>query len=108
MTTLGLGDIVFEQVPGRVFTVIVVVTGVVFMLVMLPLLLVQLPPWVQSQSAARVRRRLATDMFGHVVLTHLDPVSESLIERLQRYGRPYVLVVADVHEALRLQSSASS
>lgn len=102
MTTLGLGDIVFEEWPGRLLTSITVLTGLVFMLVLLPLVLTQFPAWVEARGAARVRRVLPPETRGHVILTHKDPVTEHLVQRLRQYGTPYVLVVEDVDEALRL------
>jgi hypothetical protein len=38
MTTLGFGDITFKSDIGRVFSIIVLLSGVVFLLVMLPFL----------------------------------------------------------------------
>lgn len=102
MTTLGLGDVWFAEWPGLLLTSVVVLTGLVFMLVLLPLLLVQFPQWVEARSVSRVRRELPRDMRGHVVLTHRDPITEHLVERLELYGTPYVLIVADVQEALLL------
>lgn len=36
MTTLGFGDITFQSDPGRFFSVVVLTSGVAFMLVLLP------------------------------------------------------------------------
>jgi len=108
MTTLGLGDLVFESWPGQMLTVLAVLTGIVFMLVLLPLLLIQFPLWVEAQSAARIRRMLSRELSGHVVLTHFDPVTEQLVERLQQYGTPYVLLVAEVEQAIRLSDRGLS
>lgn len=102
MTTLGLGDVWFTQWPGLLLTSLTVLTGLVFMLVLLPLLLVQFPQWVEARSVSRVLRELPADTRGHVVLTHRDPITEHLIQRLKQYGTAYVLIVDDVDEALRL------
>ena len=42
MTTLGFGDITFTSDIGRLFSMIVLVSGVVFLLVMLPFLFIRL------------------------------------------------------------------
>jgi len=102
MTTLGLGDVVFGAWPGQVLSTLVVLTGLVFMLVLLPLVLTRFPAWIEAQGAARVRRALPREVRGHVVLTHRDPVTEHLVRRLQRHGARYVLIVADPDEAVRL------
>ena len=54
MTTLGFGDITFTSDIGRLFSIIVLLSGVVLLLVMLPFLFISLfyAPWLE----ARVRR----------------------------------------------------
>ena len=42
MTTLGFGDITFTSDIGRLFSMVVLVSGVVFLLVMLPFLFIRL------------------------------------------------------------------
>jgi Trk K+ transport system NAD-binding subunit len=96
MSTLGLGDITFNSTLGHVFTIGVLVSGVMFLLVLLPLL------FIESQSAARVSRELPRDTGGHVILCHYDEVTSALITRMRQYRQPYVLLVPDLTEALSL------
>lgn len=96
MSTLGLGDITFTSDVGRGFTVVVMLSGIGFLLVSLPLV------FVQSQSPARLPRTLPRDTRGHVILTHNDAVTGAVIARLQQYRTPYVLLVPEFAEALRL------
>jgi Trk K+ transport system NAD-binding subunit len=96
MSTLGLGDITFTSDAGRLFTMVILVSGVGFFLILLPFL------FMEGQSAARVPRELPTDISGHIILTHDDPVSRTLINRLTHYGYPYVLLASDLSEALHL------
>ena len=58
MSTLGFGDITFESDLGRAFSVIVLLSGSVFMLVLLPFMFIQFfyVPWMESQEAARAPR----------------------------------------------------
>ncbi len=104
MSTLGFGDITFAGDLGRVFSICVLLTGTVYMLVLLPFTFIQFfyAPWVEAQTAARTPRELPRETNGHVVLTHYDPVTHTLIEKLIRYQYPYVLLVPDTAEALRL------
>lgn len=102
MTTLGLGDLIFLEWPGQLLTSVTVLVGLVFLLVLLPMLLIRFPQWVEAQGATRVRRKLPPSTRGHVVLIHKDPITEHLVKRLQRYGTDYVLIVSEVQEALRL------
>jgi Trk K+ transport system NAD-binding subunit len=96
MSTLGLGDITFNSTLGHVFTIGVLVSGVMFLLVLLPLL------FIESQSAARVSCELPRDTGGHVILCHYDEVTSALITRMRQYRQPYVLLVPDLTEALSL------
>jgi len=104
MSTLGFGDITFESDVGRLFSIVVLLSGTVFLLVMLPFIFIQFfwTPWMEAQAATRAPRRLAEDTAGHVLLTHWDVVSSALVERLDRYGVPYALIVPELQEALRL------
>ncbi len=104
MSTLGFGDITFTTDTGLVFSVIVLLTGTFFMLVMLPFLFIQFfyAPWMEAQSVARAPRELPDTMSDHVVLTQIDSVTTAFISKLKHYRYSYVVVVPDLQEALRL------
>ncbi len=104
MSTLGLGDITFESDLGRIFSVIVLLSGTVFMLVLLPFMFIQFfyVPWLEGQAIARAPRELPAKTSGHVVLTHHGLVEQSLIRLLDRSRIAYVVLVADLETALRL------
>ena len=104
MSTLGFGDITFTSDAGRVFSIVVLLSGMVSLLMLLPFTFIEFfyAPWMRAQSEARARRDLPESTTGHVILTHYDPVSIALIQRLKRYGYSYVLLVGDLVEALRL------
>ncbi len=104
MSTLGFGDITFHTDIGRLFSIVVLLTGMVFMLILLPFTFIQFfyAPWMEAQSAARAPRELPKETRGHVILTKLDPVANNLIQKLNRYRNSYVLLVSDLDETLRL------
>ena len=104
MTTLGFGDITFQSDLGRLFSMFVLLSGVVFLLVLLPFTFVEFfyAPWMKAQQAARAPRQLPERTSGHVIITHLDNVTRALIEKLKQYQYPYVLLVSDLSEALAL------
>jgi voltage-gated potassium channel len=104
MSTLGLGDITFTSDIGRFFSVVVLFSGVVFLLMLMPFTFIEFfyGPWMRAQAEARAPRRLPADTKGHLILTAYDPVTIALIQRLKRYGYDYVLLVGDKQEALRL------
>jgi Trk K+ transport system NAD-binding subunit len=104
MSTLGFGDIVFESDLGRIFSVVVLLSGSAFILVLLPFTFIQFVfmPWMDARHQARAPRRLPEDTRGHVLLTGVGPVEDALIHRLDQAGIPYAALVADLDEALRL------
>lgn len=104
MSTLGFGDIIFSSDLGRLFSIWVILSGIIFLLVLLPFTFIEFfyAPWIAAQSAARAPRELPEHTHGHVVLTHDDPVIRALITRLERYYYDYVLLVPDLDEALRM------
>jgi len=104
MSTLGFGDITFHTDLGLLFSIIVLLSGMVFMLTLLPFTFIQFfyAPWMEAQAEARAPRQLPKETTGHVVLTNYDPVSAALINKLTQYRYPYVILVRDITEALKL------
>ena len=105
MTTLGFGDITFQSDLGRMFSVVVLTTGVAFMLVLLPFTFIEFfyAPWMRAQTAARAPRSLPPEMRGHVILTNYGPLATALIPLLETYGHPYVVLCPTLQEALELE-----
>lgn len=104
MTTLGYGDVVFASDLGKMYTVLVLATGVLLLFVLLPFTLIQFvyAPWLEARNAARTPRELPPDTAGHVILTAYGPVEAALIQRLDQFQLPYVVVVDDVARAAAL------
>ncbi len=104
MSTLGFGDITFTSDVGRAFSILVLISGMVFLLILLPFTFIEFfyAPWMQAQAEARAPRQLPEGTRGHVILTAYDSVTASLMRKLEDYGYPYVLVVGELQEALRL------
>lgn len=107
MSTLGFGDITFHSDLGRIFSIVVLFSGVVFLLILLPFTFIQFfyAPWLEAQSRARAPRELPAEIRGHVLLTTVDPVSLSLIEKLRRFNTPYAVLVEDLQRALELSDA---
>jgi len=106
MTTLGFGDITFTTDIGRLFSMVVLVSGVVFLLVMLPFLFIRLfyAPWLESRVRLRAPREVRPGTKGHVIITEYDPVAAGLLERLDDANIPYFIVEPDAEKAARFVS----
>lgn len=102
MSTLGFGDITFNSDLGRLFSLVVLLSGIVFLLVMLPFTFIQFfyAPWLEAKNRSRAPRELPSTTRNHVIITNFDPVTKALIEKLKSYNYNYVLIVADLQNAL--------
>ena len=104
MSTLGFGDITFTSDLGKVFTIIVLMSGIIFLLVMLPFTFIQFfyAPWLEAQSRARAPRELPENTSNHVILTNFDPITINLVEKLNQYNYEYAIIATDLQHALEL------
>jgi voltage-gated potassium channel len=104
MSTLGFGDITFHTDLGRIFSIAVLLSGVLFLLILLPFTFIQFfyAPWMEAQSAKRAPRELPEGTTGHIIMTNYGPVTSSLIKKLKQYHYSYVVLSPDLEEALKL------
>jgi Trk K+ transport system NAD-binding subunit len=104
MSTLGFGDITFSTDIGRIFSMVVLLSGIIFLLVMLPFTFIQFfyAPWLEAQSKTRAPRKVPEDMSGHIIITAFDPITIALVQRLKQYHHGYVIITPDVQQALDL------
>ncbi len=104
MSTLGFGDITFSTDLGLLFTIMVLGSGVILLLIMLPFTFIQFfySPWLEAQSKSRTPRELPEGTSGHIIITSLDPITEKLVAKLKRRNFQYVLVVGELQRAAEL------
>jgi len=104
MSTLGFGDITFVSDLGKVFSMVVLMSGIVFLLVMLPFTFIQFfyAPWLEAQSRARAPRELPENTSNHVILTSFDPITINLVKKLNQYNYEYAIIATDLQHALEL------
>ena len=97
MSTLGFGDITFTSDIGRLFSIVVLLSGVVFLLVMLPFLFIRLfyAPWLEARVRLRVPREVRAGTRGHLIIAEYDAIAEGLIERCETESIPYVVLEPD-------------
>jgi Trk K+ transport system NAD-binding subunit len=105
MSTLGYGDITFTSDLGRLFSILVLLSGMIFLLVLLPVTFIQLfyEPWLASRAVDNIPRSVAADMKGHVILTFYDNVASVLIEKLTLFNYPYVVILPELDQVMRLE-----
>jgi len=106
MSTLGFGDITFHSDLGRLFSLLVLLSGIIFLLVLLPFTFIEFfyAPWIKAQEAARTPTTLPPQTKGHVIIIQHDDVTATLIEKLDQFAYPYVLLAPNLAEAVRLSA----
>jgi Trk K+ transport system NAD-binding subunit len=104
MSTLGFGDITFTSDLGRAFSMVVLLSGIVFLLIMLPFTFIRFfyAPWLESQAQSRTIRELPEGTEGHIIMTNYEPIAMSLIKKLNLYDFKYAVVVQDAKVAEEL------
>lgn len=101
MSTLGFGDITFHSDLGRLFSMLVLFSGVVLLLILLPFVFIHFfyTPWLEAQQRANTPRELQDDISEHVIITSVDPITTRLIDILNMHNTPYVVVTHDLQQA---------
>jgi len=104
MSTLGFGDITFNTDLGRAFSIVVLLSGMVFLLTLLPFTFIKFfyAPWIEAEARKRTPQELPPETRGHVIITNYDSVTMALIEKLTAHKVDYVVVVEDFKRALEL------
>lgn len=104
MSTLGFGDITFTSDLGKLFSLCVLMSGIVFLLVMLPFTFIQFfyAPFLEAQSKSRAARELPEDTSGHLIIIGSDRVALSLATRVMQFNYQYCILVNEVNLALDL------
>ena len=110
MSTLGFGDVTFHSDLGRLFSIFVLLSGIVLLLIVLPFTFIRFfyAPWLEAQVRLRAPRALPADTRGHIVICSYDSIAPGLIERLRLLGVPYVVIEPDPAVAARRHETGVS
>ncbi len=110
MSTLGFGDITFQSDLGRGFSIVVLLSGIVMFLIVLPFTFIRFfyAPWLEAQVRLRAPRAAPNDVTGHVILCHYDDIAIGLIPRLEKMGVPYFVLEPDPTAGAELHSDGVS
>jgi len=97
MSTLGFGDITFQTDLGRVFCIVVLLTGIVLLLIVLPFAFIRhfYSPWLEAQLRSRAPREVPPDTRQHVLLCQWDAATQGLADRLRYLEIPFYVVEPD-------------
>lgn len=109
MTTLGFGDITFHTDEGYIFAGIVTISGVIFLLILLPFGIVSmfLAPWIENRLRYRPALAVPEETSGHVLIFGLDVITRALIRKLQAQGITFFVTLDRFEEVQRLEEDES-
>ncbi len=110
MSTLGFGDVTFQSDPGRAFSIVVLLSGIVMLLIVLPFTFIRFfyAPWLEAQLRYRAPRQVDEGVRDHVIICHYDEIAIGLIKRLEEFSMPYYVVEPDPAAAANLHSDGVS
>ncbi len=110
MSTLGFGDITFESDAGKVFSMVVLMTGMILLLIVLPFAFIRsfYAPWLEAQLKLRAPRAVPEGTKGHVILTKADSIAAGLGPRLTAAQVPYFILEPDPTRAAHMHSDGVS
>jgi Trk K+ transport system NAD-binding subunit len=110
MSTLGFGDITFQSDLGRIFSILVLISGIVMLLIVLPFTFIRFfyAPWLEAQVRLRAPRRAAEGTRDHVIICKYDEIARGLIERLGETSLPYYVIESDPATAAELHADGVS
>ena len=110
MSTLGFGDITFQTDLGRAFSLLVLLTGIVMLLIVLPFVFIRhfYGPWLEAQLHVRAPRAAEEGLSGHVVICRYDAIAMGVIERLSTHSIPYLVIEPDAVQSANLHSEGIS
>lgn len=110
MSTLGFGDITFTSDLGRAFSMLVLLSGIVLLLIVLPFAFIRFfyAPWLEAQMRLRAPRRVPEGTSGHLVIAAWDPIARGLARKIAPLEIPYFVLEPDSRRAAELLSDGVS
>ena len=102
MSTLGFGDITFESDIGRFFTMVVLTSGIIQLMVLLPFVFIRFSPWLEKVMRIKPPKSLPGSVSGHVIITaHEAVITPGLLRRLADEDVAAFVIQADYERAVQ-------
>ena len=110
MSTLGFGDITFHSDIGRLFSIVVLLSGIVLLLIVLPFTFIRsfYAPWLEARIRFQAPRAVPADTRGHVIICTYDTIAPGLIEQLRLQDIPHYVLEPDPTTAARMYEDGIS
>ncbi|TYB79755.1 potassium channel family protein [Bizionia myxarmorum] len=103
MSTLGFGDITFSSDLGRLFSIVVLLSGIFMLMIVLPFAFIRhfYIPLLESKKNNKVLRQVPTRTKDHILICSYDIIARDLTERLKQDNIPYFVIENDLEKALK-------
>ncbi|WP_026452191.1 potassium channel family protein [Aequorivita capsosiphonis] len=103
MSTLGFGDITFHSDLGRLFSIVVLLSGIFMLLIVLPFAFIRhfYVPLLESKKKNKVPRQIPAKTKDHILICSYDVIARDLTERLKQENTPYYIIESDLEKALQ-------
>lgn len=94
MSTLGFGDITFHSDLGRLFSIIVLVSGILMLLIVLPFAFIRhfYVPFLESQNKNRVPIQVPKGTKDHILICSYGIIARDLTERLRQEKTQFFII----------------
>lgn len=104
MSTLGFGDITFASNLGMLFSILVLFSGILLFMMMLPFIFIRFiyQPWLDAHKRSAVPKELPKSTRNHVLVLGTDDIALSSLARLRQYQIPAYIVTEAQDEAIAL------
>ncbi|MEO7282501.1 NAD-binding protein [Gelidibacter sp.] len=104
MSTLGFGDITFASDLGRVFSIVVLLSGIFMLMIVLPFAFIRhfYIPLLESKNKNKVPRQVPSGTKDHIIICSYDVIARDLKERLEQENTPYFVIEQDLEKALKI------
>lgn len=104
MSTLGSGDIIFHSNLGMFFTIVVLISGILLFMLLLPFIFIRFiyQPWLEAHQQNVVPKELPAGTKGHVIIIGTDDIALTALCRLRQYQIPAYILTDEPQQALSL------
>ena len=102
MSTLGFGDITFTSDLGRLFSIVVLLSGIFMLLIVLPFAFIShfYVPLLESKNKNKVPRQVPAGTKNHILICSYDVIARDLTQRLKQENTPYFVIENDLEKAI--------
>ncbi|MDX1365043.1 MAG: NAD-binding protein [Arenibacter latericius] len=103
MSTLGFGDITFASDLGRIFSIVVLLSGIFMLMIVLPFAFIRhfYIPLLESRKNNKVPREVPSRTKDHILICSYDVIARDLTDRLEQEGVPFYVIENRMENALK-------